>query len=221
MRQLHSQSSPFCLNGSGVLADYTWDSLGRLTSFKYPSYHVNNGGTYTPVTGPTYAYQYDAMSRPYSMTENGVTLATGAQYGPAHELTSSSTRAGPKPASTTPFSISPASPSPAPSISNTATSALRNTGRITQFKDWVTGEEVTYAYDALNRLQPLHPQRLPGADKRLEEFLLTVGRRKFLKPLYEELAKTPEGRKRAAAIYAKARPLYHPICVNTVDQILR
>jgi hypothetical protein len=60
-----------------------------------------------------------------------------------------------------------------------------------------------------------------GADKRLEEFLLTVGRRKFLKPLYEELAKTPEGRKRAAAIYAKARPLYHPICVNTVDQILR
>jgi hypothetical protein len=87
MRQLHSQSSPFCLNSSGVLADYTWDSLGRLTSLKYPSYHVNNGGTYTPVTGATHVYQYDAMYRPYSMTENGVTLATGAQYGPAHELT--------------------------------------------------------------------------------------------------------------------------------------
>jgi aminopeptidase N len=60
-----------------------------------------------------------------------------------------------------------------------------------------------------------------GADRRLEEFLMTVGRRKFLKPLYEELVKTPEGRKRAEAIYAKARPLYHPICVTTIDGILK
>jgi RHS repeat-associated protein len=31
-------------------------------------------------------------------------------------------------------------------------SATQNNGKITQMKDWVTGEEVTYAYDALNRL---------------------------------------------------------------------
>ena len=60
-----------------------------------------------------------------------------------------------------------------------------------------------------------------AADSRLEEFLTTIGRRKFVKPLYEELAKTPEGKKRAAAIYARARPGYHPITQATVDGILK
>ncbi len=63
-----------------------------------------------------------------------------------------------------------------------------------------------------NRYEPAYP--------RLEEFLVSVGRRKFLKPLYEELVTTPEGRARAEAIYKKARPGYHPIAVTTVDGIL-
>ena len=58
------------------------------------------------------------------------------------------------------------------------------------------------------------------ADTRLEEFLVEVGRRKFLKPLYEELAKTPEGKKRGLEIYEKARSGYHPIAYQTVDEIL-
>ena len=60
-----------------------------------------------------------------------------------------------------------------------------------------------------------------AADQRLEEFLISVGRRKYVKPLYEELAKTPEGKERARAIYAKARPGYHPITSATVDAILK
>lgn len=63
-----------------------------------------------------------------------------------------------------------------------------------------------------NRYDPAYP--------RLEEFLVTVGRRKYVKPLYEELVKTPEGKTRAAAIYKKARAGYHPITVSTVDGIL-
>ena len=59
-----------------------------------------------------------------------------------------------------------------------------------------------------------------AAYPRLEEFLTTVGRRKFLRPLYTELAKTPEGRERALAIYKKARPGYHPIAVATIDEIV-
>ena len=43
-----------------------------------------------------------------------------------------------------------------------------------------------------------------SAYPRLEEFLMTIGRRKFIKPLYEELAKTPEGKERALAIYRRA-----------------
>ena len=55
---------------------------------------------------------------------------------------------------------------------------------------------------------------------KVEQFLTSVGRRKFLKPLYSELMKTPEGREKARAIYAKARPGYHPIAQNTIDAIV-
>ena len=56
---------------------------------------------------------------------------------------------------------------------------------------------------------------------RLEDFLLSVGRRKFIRPLYQELAKTPEGRKRALEIYRRARPTYHPIAVTSIDEDLK
>ena len=62
--------------------------------------------------------------------------------------------------------------------------------------------------------------RYAPADARLEDFLVSIGRRKYIKPLYEELAKTPAGRQRALAIYRKARPGYHPIAVDTMDRIL-
>ncbi len=55
---------------------------------------------------------------------------------------------------------------------------------------------------------------------KVEHFLCSVGRRKFLKPLYAELMKTPEGGKLARAIYAKARAGYHPIAQGTVDAIV-
>ena len=58
------------------------------------------------------------------------------------------------------------------------------------------------------------------ADARLETFLTSIGRRKFLMPLYRELIKSPEGTARARAIYAKARPFYHPIAVESVDKLL-
>jgi aminopeptidase N len=63
-------------------------------------------------------------------------------------------------------------------------------------------------------------KRYLAADQRLAEFLNTVGRRKFLKPLYTELAKTPEGLARARAIYAQARPRYHAVSTATVDKLL-
>ncbi len=55
----------------------------------------------------------------------------------------------------------------------------------------------------------------------LERFLTSQGRRKYLKPLYTKLAATPEGKERARAIYAKARPTYHTVSQQTIDQILK
>jgi aminopeptidase N len=55
----------------------------------------------------------------------------------------------------------------------------------------------------------------------MEKFLTNMGRRKFLKPLYTELAKTPEGLEFARNVYKKARPTYHSVSVNTIDEILK
>ena len=55
----------------------------------------------------------------------------------------------------------------------------------------------------------------------LERFLLSQGRRKYLRPLYTRLAATPEGRALAVRIYETARPTYHPISQSTIDEILK
>jgi leukotriene A-4 hydrolase/aminopeptidase len=59
------------------------------------------------------------------------------------------------------------------------------------------------------------------ASARTAAFLESVGRRKYIKPIYEEMAKTPAGRERALRIYRVARPGYHPIAQATVDAILK
>jgi hypothetical protein len=64
-----------------------------------------------------------------------------------------------------------------------------------------------------NRYEPAFPA--------LERFLTSQGRRKFLTPLYTGLAKTDWGRAMAMDIYRRARPTYHSVAVNTIDQVLR
>jgi len=54
----------------------------------------------------------------------------------------------------------------------------------------------------------------------LERFLTAQGRRKFLAPLYTDLAATDWGRAMALDIYRRARPTYHSISTGTIDEIL-
>jgi len=55
----------------------------------------------------------------------------------------------------------------------------------------------------------------------IKKFLVKVGRRKFLAPIYTALSK-PENNsvEWAKKVYAEARPNYHAISFNTVDEIL-
>ncbi len=59
-----------------------------------------------------------------------------------------------------------------------------------------------------------------AADGALEKFLTTVGRRKFVKPLFSALIASPEGKEKAKAIYTKARPGYHSVTTATIDELL-
>jgi hypothetical protein len=54
----------------------------------------------------------------------------------------------------------------------------------------------------------------------VETFLTSIGRRKFLMPLYRGLVATDAGKALAMEIYTKARPGYHPVAVSSVDALL-
>jgi leukotriene-A4 hydrolase len=54
----------------------------------------------------------------------------------------------------------------------------------------------------------------------LERFLTSQGRRKFLKPLYEDLMATEWGTSEAKRIYTVARPTYHAVSTTTLDAIV-
>jgi aminopeptidase N len=64
--------------------------------------------------------------------------------------------------------------------------------------------------------------RYEPAYGRLEEYLVTIGRRKLIKPLYEDLMASDSAENRAFAqrVYAKARAGYHPIAQAALDPVL-
>jgi leukotriene-A4 hydrolase len=58
------------------------------------------------------------------------------------------------------------------------------------------------------------------ANDEIEHFLQTVGRRKFLMPLYTAFISTPKGTEMAKRIYSTARPGYHAVAVRSIDELL-
>ena len=58
------------------------------------------------------------------------------------------------------------------------------------------------------------------AFENLEKFLVKIGRRKFLQPIYLELSKNQEHKIWAKKVYQKARNNYHYVSFNTIDNIL-
>lgn len=76
--------------------------------------------------------------------------------------------------------------------------------------------ELTFAW-----LQAALANRYEPAAAVAEHFLTSQGRRKFVLPLFQTLwAEGDWGRPIATRIYAKARPLYHPVTSNSVDQVV-
>jgi len=62
--------------------------------------------------------------------------------------------------------------------------------------------------------------RFTPARASIEQFLLSNGRGKFVKPLFKALAKDSSwGRPIAVEIYPKARPLYHPLVTRELDPL--
>lgn len=130
--------------GSELMAQYGWDSMGRLSTITYPQ------------SGAVVTNSFDSMGRLSAVNTGGADWASGATYGPGGELLSlelgyrTETRAYNTLGQLTRLKL----------VDGGSTyadleyrfSSTQNNGRITQMKDWVGGEEVNYTYDALNRL---------------------------------------------------------------------
>jgi RHS repeat-associated protein len=122
------------LNGS-----WSYNNEGKLTGVNYPG---DPNGNYAP---PSYSYSYDGMGRLAGMTETAptsLTLVSGVTYNAAGQmLTGLDTRTYNSMGQlTSVYGIT------------YNYSAAQNNGKITSQVDNSSGEQVTYAYDSLNRL---------------------------------------------------------------------
>lgn len=82
------------------------------------------------------------------------------------------------------------------------------------FKGWANAEIATdwFVLGIESNYKSIRPK--------MEKFLLKVGRRKFLLPIYNALSKNPDDLRWALKVYEKARPNYHAVSQNTLDQLL-
>jgi hypothetical protein len=58
------------------------------------------------------------------------------------------------------------------------------------------------------------------AREAMAAYMTRIGRRYLVVPLYEALAKTPDGRAFAREVYAKAKPGYHPMTQASIEKAL-
>ena len=54
----------------------------------------------------------------------------------------------------------------------------------------------------------------------MEKFLASVGRKKFLEPLYKEMMKTESGKVMAKKIFEQSKNNYHPLTAIKIQGIL-
>ncbi len=59
------------------------------------------------------------------------------------------------------------------------------------------------------------------AREAMAAYMTKIGRRYLVVPLYEALAKTPDGRAFARKVYAKAKPGYHPLTQASIEKALK
>ena len=158
---LDSRSASNFLNGEYMVWTLSGNVILKLT---YTSGYnaVVSGLFFDPPTisatpGPHLGIAYDTMGRPYTLTDLAAnnTLITGTTYGPSNELLSlagviNETRTYNSMLQLTSLVSSNSSGT---SVNLTYTySGTQNNGKITGQTDNLSGEQVVYAYDTLNRL---------------------------------------------------------------------
>ncbi|GAA4355349.1 M1 family metallopeptidase [Kangiella marina] len=79
-----------------------------------------------------------------------------------------------------------------------------------------TNNEIAHAWLLLS-LKAGYDEVMP----RLETYLVSIGRRKLIVPLYKALMETEDGAAFAKRVYKVARPGYHPLAQGTIDEVVK
>jgi YD repeat-containing protein len=129
-----------------LTASYAYDNQGALTQVTYPQ-----GQTWPAPPGyppVTYNYTLDAMERPTGMTDsNGANWASGVTYNPANQMLYDGQKTW------TYNNLLQATSVSGAGVNMTYNySSSHNNGQITSSADAISGETITYKYDALKRL---------------------------------------------------------------------
>ena len=137
-------------------ATYSYDNEGRMTGLRYPSSAASG------FSGDSYAYTFDSLGRPIALTDqtSSVAAVSGVTYGPAGEmLTIDYGMYSTVNESRTYNSLLQLTNIGAYNVNTGAQfgrqysySGTQNNGKIQWDKDTISGEQVSYQYDALNRL---------------------------------------------------------------------
>jgi RHS repeat-associated protein len=139
-----------------LMAYWNHDSEGRLSGVTYPSW--TSCSSCSTVNGSHYTFAYDTMGRLNTMTDavNTHTLVSGTTYGVANEILQMTSGYTTGVSSETHayngmFQLTQLTVASALNIQYTY-SATQNNGKITSQSDLISGEQLAYTYDALNRL---------------------------------------------------------------------
>ena len=145
-------------------ASWTYDIEGRVTSYSLPSisngrgFFTSSGSTWfwgvtpsVPIAGAVYNQGYDTMGRPTTLAaQGGSTVISNVTYGPAGEMLTMSGVVNETRSYNNRLQLT--------GLNNGASNwtytypANQNNGKILQQTESISGEQITYQYDALNRL---------------------------------------------------------------------
>jgi RHS repeat-associated protein len=126
---------------------YTYDNEGRMTAEQYPSWDG--------VAGPNLGYAFDTMGRLNTLTDLTAESAiiSGTTYGPSNELLTIGGVVSETRTYNSMLQLLSLVAGAGPTVNLTyAYSSTQNNGKISSQTDNLSGEQVVYTYDALNRL---------------------------------------------------------------------
>ncbi|MEQ1884082.1 MAG: RHS repeat-associated core domain-containing protein [Bryobacteraceae bacterium] len=139
-------------SATGTLtASFTYDNEGRPTQVQYPAWTCSGC---SQVVGSKYNFAYDTLGRLNTMT-NGYTSASvisGVTYGVANEIQAISGILNETRQYSSTFQLTRITVPSVLDIQYAYPSAGSNNGKLASQTDVLSGEQVVYTYDSLNRL---------------------------------------------------------------------